>query len=111
MTKLSECKTKQGIFREVQTKVFVVDYSDFDEFIKSHYNKECFNCVAELEIGNDSCHIFDMIDGKSNKWDRNELKKFKTKSESDYSTPRILLNDLCKQKIIEPGMYIIHVCW
>ena len=92
-----------------KVEFFVVDYGDFESFVKEIYGKDfCF--VSQEEANNDSEYEFD-VDGDVDKWSGEQVEKFKAGDIGTYGLPRALLNDMCKNGHIEPGAYLVKVCW
>lgn len=95
---------------ETKEETFIcVDYNDLDKFINYSYSREDFYFVAEEECGNYTNIIFN-VTGELSKWDVEDVRKFGSGENSSPGT-RALLNDLCKQGKIKPGMYLIKVYW
>ena len=93
----------------VQETYFTIDYGDLDEIIQEEYN--CPNFTSVLGQSNDST-IDLTITGDFDNWDELSLLEFlKDHYQDEYSTTRILMNDLCRKGLIEPGNYLISICW
>ncbi len=95
---------------KVEKKIlFKVNYSDLDDFISKVYNQEFEFAVAE-ESSNDTSHEFGGIDGVIDEYDEKQLAEFIKDGNYNYCA-RIIIQDLCRRKLIEPGDYLINVCW
>jgi hypothetical protein len=82
-----------------------VDYSDLEAFIAQVYGVE-FSFAADQECSNDSEHRFE-VDGQ---YDQDEFSDFLT-SPYSFFMAQTVLDKLCADKRIEPGCYVIEVCW
>lgn len=90
--------------------IFRVSYSDLEDFFCEVYDFKSWSFVADQECGNDSDHTFD-VDGKLGKLDREELVEIlKSKKQTQFRT-ELLLKDCCARGLIEPGQYLVAVCW
>lgn len=91
-------------------EVISVDYGDLDNLVKEVYNNEDYEFVADEEMGNDSQKLYKDITGSLEDYDEKELERFKSGERHSYNT-RVILEDLCRNGHIEPGNYLIKVCW
>ncbi len=95
---------------KVEKKTYLkVSHGDFEEFVESVYNRS-FSVTGSEEMRNDSIYSFNGIDGVIDEFDEEDLNLF-IANEKDSYMARILLNDLVRKGFIEPGDYIIGVCW
>ena len=97
---------------KVEQKVtFHVDYYDLEEFINHHYAPAGeYSFVADMESSNNVRHTFELTFGDElNKWHLADIEKFK-QGKGSYVTAT-LLRDLCNRGLIDPGLYVIDVCW
>ena len=87
---------------------YQIECSDFEAFVKE-ITGHTFEFVADQECGNDSQHSFrakpEMLDFEVEEWE-----EFKKTGEGDFMAHTIF-NGLCKDGHIEPGEYLISVCW
>ncbi len=90
--------------------VHQIDYFDFDEFIKKHYQKSDFEFCADQESRNDSSHSFSVSKHPMSDYELKRLNKFKSDQRVDFISST-LLNDLCNKGIIPEGQYIVNVSW
>ena len=66
-----------------------------------------YSCVCENEWGNDSCHEFDVepeLPDFTDSWTVKMYEKFRPDTQS-------VLNWMCADNLIEPGEYLVTVCW
>jgi hypothetical protein len=92
-------------------EVIAVDYNDFDKFIKEIYQID-YEIIVDEELNNDSHKLFQIKKEELKEWDKEKLKKFLKSNGKDESwCAKLLLTDLCNQDLIEPGWYLIKVCW
>lgn len=90
--------------------MFEVDYGDFERFVKETYGQD-YNFVASEECGNDSVHDFNVNDKEAlDEYDQEKLDTFKTTGRYSFLN-RTILQDLVNHDLIEPGNYLISVCW
>lgn len=96
--------------------VIEVDYNELDgevtRFLRSkniEVGEYGYECTAEEEWGNDSSHELN-VDGKLDdffeKYDKPDILKGKL----SYKLSAIL-NWMAAEKVIEPGKYLVNVCW
>lgn len=101
-------KKPKDILNATRRVMFEVDWHDLEEAINKHYGKD-YEFVPDIECGNDSSHDF-RVDGKVNQYDQERLDEFKETGDYNFLAGT-LLNDLCRQGLIEPGDYLVQVCW
>jgi hypothetical protein len=96
---------------ETQT-VRKVDSDDIDELINNAIPNldPPFECVACEEWNNDSEHTF-TVTNMPEKWDKKEVKEIKATGRWGNYKLGAILNVLCEEGQIEPGEYLISVCW
>ena len=92
-----------------KAEVFLVDYGYFERFVESVYKRE-YRFTAAEEIPNDIEKMFDNITGTLDELEQEDIRRFREKGEYTFRT-RAILDDLCNQGLIEPGHYVIRVCW
>lgn len=80
--------------------IFECEYYELEKFVKEKYGVD-YDFVANEECGNDSSHTF-TVDGEVD-----EDFDIHVVSYRNYD----LMNKLCKDGHIEPGEYLINVCW
>lgn len=88
--------------------IYKVEYHDLEAFVKKIYNMRNYEFVANQECSNDSSHEFN-INGILGKWELAESEKIRNGRLS--CSNRSVLQTLCADGYIEPGTYIINVCW
>jgi hypothetical protein len=90
--------------------VIKVDYDDLNNFIQEVTGQKDYNCVESEEWSNDSQHRYQIIDSMDpyhlEKW-----KNFKAGKGPHAYMLYTILDGLCKDKHIQPGIYIITVSW
>lgn len=95
--------------KSVKEAVFTVEYSDFDDFVSHEYGRQ-YNCCAMGEFNNDSCYKYFVEKDLSDPHIQEDLDAAREKGVFSVSIPTIL-TDLCNRNLIEPGTYLIEVCW
>ena len=94
---------------EVET-IYRVSYDALEEFVKEVYGGD-FDFVANGEYSNDSSHEFDVSDDTEDLFlDEEELAKARSGDLDDFGNDDIL-QLLCVDGYIDPGTYIVQVCW
>jgi hypothetical protein len=88
---------------------YQVDYYNLEDFIKSVYGKD-YSFIQDQECGNDSSHEFHISKKKLRKYDQKKLEEFANDGEYCFSAD-VIMGDLCHKGLIEPGHYIVKVCW
>lgn len=101
MKKKPQLQCKKVTYTEVQ-------YHDLDDYIQEVYGHE-FNCVADQEWSNDSKKTVWAEEG-TDKWDQEKVDKFVATGHYSFSLQAIL-RDLCNRKLLEPGKYLVSICW
>lgn len=92
---------------KIKETVFDVDYGWLERTVKEKYGQKfCF--VSSMECGNDTSHRM-TVDGRDD--DPEELQKFKDTGYSWCITAELLMNDMCRDGELEPGIYVVEVCW
>ncbi len=96
--------------------VIEINYGDLDElitdFLKSkgfsekNFDKYGYECVAENEWGNDQSHSF-TVSGEIGSYTQKKIDEKDYGSLSTYD----LLDWICAEKGIDPGEYLVDVCW
>jgi sulfatase maturation enzyme AslB (radical SAM superfamily) len=91
----------------------VLDYDELEDLIKEHYPFiEDYNFIACEESSNDTSHTYDNISAES--WDQYDDEQWEIDIVKDKQydfAVEVFLRKLCKDGHIEPGNYLIHVCW
>ncbi|KKM17789.1 hypothetical protein LCGC14_1672220 [marine sediment metagenome] len=90
--------------------VYEISYSDLETIIKTVYGHSV-ELVLEEEWGNDEKHDIIVGAGKLDKWDLEILTDFKETGKGTYGITRILLEDMCSGELLDPGNYLISICW
>lgn len=94
-------------------KVFIkVSYSDVEAMAEKVYglDREKYSFVAVQECGNDEEHSF-KVDGQITKYDEANAMLIRKGLDVPLYSNNILLNCLCADGFIEPGQYLVKVCW
>jgi len=94
--------------------VHQVDYSDFEEFVKSIYGGD-YDFVSTEECGNDSSHQFSVSKDFIERFHKSEYhqKDMDRIRKGDYPgyCNGALFNTLFLDGHIEEGNYVVNVCW
>ena len=91
--------------------IYRVDAFDLDDFLQSHFGGN-IEVNAAWEMGNDSSFSMTVVDDPLEDYEQEIIDNY-VANENDYqhSTPRHLMQALAIQGIVEPGEYIIDICW
>jgi hypothetical protein len=112
MSEISKSNFNINDYIKCRLNVFFVDYGKFEELVNHVYCINDFSVPCDQEIGNDSYIFFKEADGKLDKWNEEDLKKFIESNGNDGSyMTRILLNDMIRKNVIPPGNYLIQISW
>jgi hypothetical protein len=92
--------------------VIEVEYNELDKAINEFYGKpsRTFSVVADQELGNDSQKEITVSKEPLDKWDQAKVGAFKNLGAYGFSLGS-LLQDMANAGAIEPGTYLIKVCW
>ena len=95
----------------IKTKtVHQVDYSDFDSYVEEVYG-QVFEFVAEEEANNYTSKTYQVKKGPLNKWNQEDVDRFKATGSHPRPSAGALLQDMANQDLIPEGDYIIKVYW
>jgi hypothetical protein len=87
----------------------VIREQELSRFVREFYALEDFSCRSCEEWGNDSYHKI-VVTGELDDYISKVVDEVKKGLQPYYSTEP-LLQDLCSKKAIQPGHYLIEVCW
>lgn len=91
--------------------IISVEYDDLEDYVEKVYPfLKGYQFAVVQECGNDTQHRF-VIDGKIDKQDAEDWEKIKVNKVLKNYRNRLLLDMLCHDGLIEPGTYLIAVCW
>jgi hypothetical protein len=101
----------------MKTKTVIeIDYNEFEDIVRKTYglaerDSNAYSFVATEECGNDSTHEFvvDKIE-KLDEWEIESIHKLIAGKCPTYCNDTIF-QDLVNQGILQPGTYIVNVCW
>jgi hypothetical protein len=102
-------ETKLKKFERLE--VIEVDYSDLNDLVHRVYGNKDYEFVADEEMNNDSTKLYRDVGREGvDSYEEEKLEKFKKGGIETYIT-RTLLEDMCRSGHLEPGNYLISVCW
>ena len=94
-----------------------IDYDVIDRIVYLFYgrspersNMPHFEMVCNGEWCNDSSHQFD-VDGKIGQYEREDAAKFRKDGKPRGLSNADVMNILCADGWLEPGAYLVEVCW
>ena len=96
--------------------VNIIDYWDVEKIIRNAYGfddpKEAFSIVAMEEWNNDTDHLFHLETKPLDKWQQKDLDKWKADPVGFHQYILYpILQDMVNNGHLEPGPYLIRVCW
>ncbi len=86
-----------------------VEVDDLQRFIKESTGHE-YEIVPNQEWGNDEQHRFE-LDGKIEEWNLEDWNTFKSTGEQHRYRLGTILDGLCADGKLDPGLYVINVSW
>lgn len=89
--------------------VHSVNYNNLEQFIKQTTGHE-YEILPNEEWNNDTQHRF-LIDGKMLDFHQKDWEAFKSTGEQDPFRLRNIMNGLCADGHLLPGIYVINVSW
>jgi len=97
--------------KSIKKTTFHVDWDDFDKLVNDYYQPPTrYKFVDDFESANDTTHELSASKGINDKWEKDDIKKFKENGQYGWLAPAIL-NDLCDDGIVEDGDYFIRASW
>jgi hypothetical protein len=94
-----------------KVSVIEMDYSEFEEIVKRVYGVKDYSFVATEECGNDSSHTFEVTEKEElDEWETADIAEFTEKGHKSYVN-YTLFKDLIRRGELEPGQYLVNVCW
>ena len=110
----------EAVFYEFwQEKVtrIAIEHSTIDRIVYLYYGHSDgefkmpnFEMVANGEWYNDTCYQF-TVNGKINEYDEDDAEEFRRSGKPGDLSNGAVLNILCADGWLEPGDYIVEVCW
>lgn len=87
--------------------IYRIDSFNFEDFVMSKYGGE-LSFVAQHEANNDSCYDFNVPN--STKFFGTEAEDIRSGNYKNHSISKIF-SVLQEDNHIEPGKYLVEVCW
>lgn len=97
------------IVKPEQYSIRELDYGEVEQLIQRVYGVE-YETVASEEWSNDSQHRFTVEKKPLDRWEQESFDSWKAGNGESYILGSIL-QDLCNRGHLEPGKYLITVCW
>lgn len=89
-----------------------MDYDEFENIVTNQYKVNDYSFVATEECGNDSDHTFSVSGIEPlDKYETEKLLEFIEKNGGTCYVNHTLFQDLVNKGVLEPGEYIVKVCW
>ncbi|KPK54167.1 MAG: hypothetical protein AMS22_06300 [Thiotrichales bacterium SG8_50] len=95
--------------RRIQTTIRI-DYGVIEDIVHRFYSRPDYSFVATEECGNDTLHSFTVNPAAMTRYDREQMELFRAGESADFSNYDVL-NALCVDRFLDPGKYIVEVCW
>lgn len=89
-----------------KSSAFKIYYGDLEQLTEQVYGKY----IEMLESPNDTTHEFD-VNGQLDKYDEEALDKAVELGYLACYRYDVILNDLVRQGLMEPGQYLVRVSW
>ena len=97
--------------RTITSPINVLSYSEFDELIHETFPQhQTFECIAEFEWNNDSEYLYEDVQALDQD-SHEQFDDWLNKAEFSYADPSLLLSALITAGKLEPGNYLIEICW
>lgn len=90
--------------------IIEIDSNELDTLVHEKLGFKEYEFVPVEECGNDSSHEFTVSNKPHDKWQQESIDKWAKYKFVRYSNGAIL-NELCIKGFIEPGEYLVTVCW
>lgn len=92
--------------------VYVVNYSEWDEYVNDLYPDAGYEFAADAECGNDTDHYFPYYPTlmEPSEYDRAHLDRF-AKGEHVGRITGTLIRDLIRREVLSAANYLIRVSW
>ncbi len=97
----------KGAPKAREETVYEVQWYWVEELVQKEYGVD-LQFQAAMECGNDTTHrmnVSGVVD------DPDELQDFLNGGYSDFSTTELVMNDLCKNGKLEPGIYLVEISY
>src|SRR5688572_13461948 len=94
--------------------VIEIDSSEVEDLAEKHLSlgSNEYSFVAIQECGNDSSHQFDVdLPDRNNDWVLEDIEQIEDRKYVPTYRNDLVLSLLCEKGILEPGEYIVNVCW
>lgn len=99
-------------YEREKTVHFRISYNVVDDIVRKHYgdgNSSYAFAVVE-ECRNDTIHEF-VVDGILDDYAEEHAARFREIGDPGYLMNGDILNILCQDGWLEPGTYLVEVCW
>jgi len=94
----------------MKTKTVIeMDYNEFEELVKKVYGRK-WSFVADQELRNDTSWTCRVEKEELDEFELSDIEKFKQGELHTYLA-NTLLTDLVNNGHLQPGDYLIEVCW
>jgi hypothetical protein len=87
-----------------------ISWDDINEIVRTYYGHGEFEMVVNGEWGNDSSHQFD-VEPVVDNYAKKDAEKFRRGDKPRDLSNGDVLNILCEDGWLEPGQYLVEVCW
>jgi len=96
----------------IKKQVIEMMYVELEELIQKTYGWGKYSLCAAEELDSAPSWTTTVVKNGLNEFDRLDLAVMKVKGPyaRQYRT-RMLMNDMCDQGILEPGDYVVEICW
>ena len=96
----------------IKKQVIEMEYGELEKLIEKTYGFEEYCFPAEQEIDNDSSWTTKLVANEElDEWDKKDLEEMKATKKPKQRRTHLLMQDMCNNGILEPGDYVIQICW
>ena len=94
---------------------YTISCGEFEKLVKESYGMDSeaeFSFAEARECSNDSDHSFLAERRELDEYDQENIQKLiEDPASAGYCTIDTIFDDLCNKGIIEPGHYLVSICW
>lgn len=95
-----------------KVSVIEIEYHELEEIVKRVYGATKYSFVATEECGNDSNHTFEVNEKEPlDEFETEDIAEFIEKKGLKTYVNYTLFKDLVNRGELEPGQYLVNVCW
>jgi hypothetical protein len=89
---------------------FKISWKVIEDIVRTYYNDRQYSFVAVEECGNDTCHEF-FVTGRVVDYQAAAVERFRSGEGYGALSNYDIFDVLCQDGFLDPGTYIVEVCW